>query len=48
MSRQMKYVVVHETRYRYEQPVGLSRQVIHLTPRTTPWQSVEAHAITPV
>jgi transglutaminase-like putative cysteine protease len=41
----MKYVVIHETKYRYEHPVGLSRQVLHLTPRVTPWQSVAAHAI---
>lgn len=43
--RQASYVVVHETRYRYEQPVGLSRQVLHLTPRTTPWQAVSSHEV---
>jgi transglutaminase-like putative cysteine protease len=41
----MKYVVIHETKYRYEHPVGLSRQVLHLTPRVTPWQTVAAHSI---
>jgi transglutaminase-like putative cysteine protease len=40
------YVVVHETRYAYEQPVGLSRQILHLTPRVTPWQAVSTHTIT--
>lgn len=39
------YVVVHKTRYAYEYPVGLSRQILHLTPRATPWQSVRSHAI---
>jgi transglutaminase-like putative cysteine protease len=42
----MKYVVVHETKYGYEHPVGLSRQILHLTPRTLPWQTVTAHEIT--
>lgn len=40
------FVVVHDTKYEYEAPVGLSRQVLHLTPRVTPWQTVSAHAIT--
>lgn len=39
------YVVVHETRYEYEQPVGLSRQIVHLTPRTTAWQVLHRHAL---
>jgi transglutaminase-like putative cysteine protease len=39
------YVVVHETRYEYDQPVGLSRQILHLSPRTTPWQRVRLHGI---
>jgi transglutaminase-like putative cysteine protease len=39
------YAVVHETRYGYEQPVGLSRQVVRLAPRTTPWQTCRAHAL---
>ena len=43
------YAVVHLTRYDYAASVGLSRQVLHLAPRTTPWQSVRSHtlAITP-
>jgi transglutaminase-like putative cysteine protease len=39
------YVVVHETRYAYDQPVGLSRQILHLTPRTTAWQTPLRHRI---
>jgi transglutaminase-like putative cysteine protease len=38
-------VVVHDTRYAYDQPVGLSRQILHLSPRATPWQAVLAHRI---
>ncbi|MBX3217248.1 MAG: transglutaminase family protein [Labilithrix sp.] len=40
------YVVVHETRYAYEQPVGLSRQIVHLSPRELDWQQCRAHALT--
>lgn len=39
------YVVVHQTRYEYEQPVSLSRQILDLSPRTTPWQEVREHAL---
>jgi transglutaminase-like putative cysteine protease len=39
------YVVVHETKYEYDQPVGLSRQILHLTPRNTPWQTCISHEI---
>lgn len=46
MSAHTKYVVVHETKYTYEQPVGLSRQILHLSPRALPWQSVTAHETT--
>jgi transglutaminase-like putative cysteine protease len=45
MSAVAKYVVVHETKYGYEHPVGLSRQILHLSPRELPWQSVTAHEI---
>jgi transglutaminase-like putative cysteine protease len=43
------YVVVHETSYEYEQPVGLSRQIVHLAPRVLPWQACRSHslAVTP-
>jgi transglutaminase-like putative cysteine protease len=39
------YAVVHETKYGYEQPVGLSRQIVRLAPRNTPWQTCRAHAL---
>ena len=39
------YVVVHDTRYVYEHPASVSRQVLHLTPRATPWQTCSEHAL---
>jgi transglutaminase-like putative cysteine protease len=45
-SESRSYVVVHETRYAYEQPVGLSRQILHLSPRETPWQRCTEHTLT--
>lgn len=39
------YVVVHETRYAYEHPVGLSRQIVHLTPRSMPHQTCSKHVL---
>ncbi len=39
------YVVVHETRYAYEYPVGLSRQIVHLTPRAMPYQTCTKHVL---
>jgi transglutaminase-like putative cysteine protease len=41
----VRYVVLHETRYVYDQPVGLSRQIVHLTPRETAWQRCAAHEL---
>ncbi|MBK6464921.1 MAG: transglutaminase family protein [Myxococcales bacterium] len=40
------YMVVHDTAYTYEHPVGLSRQILHLSPRTMPWQTCRAHSLT--
>ncbi len=40
-----RYTVLHETRYTYEAPVGISRQVLHLTPRGTSYQTLHAHQI---
>lgn len=40
-----RYFVRHDTRYEYEHPVSLSRQVVHLLPRTTPFQTVELHRL---
>ena len=40
-----RYHIVHETRYDYETPVSISRQLLHLTPRECPWQTCLAHRI---
>lgn len=47
---QVRYHVLHETHYRYAWPVSMSRQLLHLTPRETPRQTMLAHRvdITPV
>ncbi|CAN5922684.1 transglutaminase family protein [soil metagenome] len=44
MTTAASYFVVHETNYDYEHPVGLSRQIVHLAPRSTPWQVCRAHS----
>lgn len=41
----MRYEIVHETLYRYESPVLLSQQLLHLSPRALPWQKCEAQRI---
>ena len=41
----MRYDVVHETRYDYESPVALSRQLLHVTPRETAAQARLAHSV---
>lgn len=46
MSATRSYIVVHDTRYAYEQPVGLSRQIVHLSPRKLEWQHCSAHVLT--
>ena len=40
-----RYRVIHKTTYRYETPVSISRQHLHLTPRDCAWQSCLEHAI---
>lgn len=45
MTTRASYLVVHETRYRYEYPVALSRQIVHLTPRVMPAQTCTKHAL---
>ncbi len=40
-----RYHILHETSYRYESPVSLSRQLLHLTPRDGRWQSCLEHRI---
>jgi transglutaminase-like putative cysteine protease len=42
----MRYRVLHETVYRYESPVVLSQQLLHLTPRVLDFQSLEDHRVT--
>jgi len=42
----MRLSIIHETQYHYSAPVVLSQQFLHLTPRTLPYQSCEAHRIT--
>ncbi len=39
------YHVVHETRYTYENPVSLSHQHLHLSPRDCLWQTCLAHQL---
>jgi transglutaminase-like putative cysteine protease len=41
----MRYRVLHETVYRYESPVVLSQQLLHLTPRVLEFQSLEEHRV---
>ena len=41
----MKYNVLHETLYRYESPVVLSQQLLHLTPRVLDFQKLGRHRI---
>jgi transglutaminase-like putative cysteine protease len=41
----MRLHVVHETEYTYTAPVALSQQLLHLTPRSLPWQACRAHRL---
>jgi transglutaminase-like putative cysteine protease len=41
----MRYRVLHETVYRYESPVVLSQQLLHVTPRVLDCQRLEAHGV---
>ena len=43
--RSLSYRVEHVTLYEYTTPVTLSQQLLHLTPRTLPWQQCETHAL---
>jgi len=40
-----RYRVVHETHYKYQSPVSLSQQYLHLTPRSFAYQETESHVI---
>lgn len=41
----VRYHILHETRYAYESPVSLSRQLLHLSPRECAWQRCLEHRI---
>lgn len=41
----VRYAIVHETEYRYDSAVALSRQLLHMTPRNLPYQSTLTHAV---
>jgi len=41
-----RYRVEHRSAYRYSEPVVLSHQQLHLTPRSVGFQRIHAHAIT--
>ncbi|MDR2690482.1 MAG: transglutaminase family protein [Azoarcus sp.] len=41
----VRYLIRHDTRYRYDQPVGESRQIVRLTPRALPRQRCLSHAL---
>jgi transglutaminase-like putative cysteine protease len=41
----MRLQVVHETHYEYTEPVALSQQLLHLTPRALPWQVCREHRL---
>ena len=40
-----RYRVIHETVYRYAPAATSSRQLAHLTPRTTDWQTLRQHQL---
>ena len=42
---QVRYHVMHETRYNYQSRVTLSQQYLHMTPRSFSHQQVEAHQL---
>ena len=45
MTRSARYHIDHQTTYRYESAVSLSRQQLHLTPRDGAWQNCLEHRI---
>lgn len=44
----MIYAVHHRTRYAYGTPVDLGAHLLHLQPRTLPWQRIIRSSLTPV
>ena len=45
MPDPVTYRVIHETRYIYSDTVTSARQLAHLRPRTTAWQTVHTHHV---
>jgi len=41
----MRLSIAHETQYRYDSPVVLSQQLLHLAPRVVEWQRLESHRV---
>lgn len=41
----LRYRVLHETHYRYQAPVSLSQQYLHMSPRDFQWQTTQLHHI---
>jgi transglutaminase-like putative cysteine protease len=44
-STKRSYVVVHDTTYKYDQSVSLSRQIVHMAPRPLPYQTCKSHRL---
>ena len=45
MTATARYHVIHETSYDYSAAVSSARQIAHLTPRATEWQTVREHRL---
>ncbi len=44
-AKNRRYTIVHETSYTYSAAVTQGHHFAHLTPRSTPWQQVQAHEL---
>lgn len=42
----MRYNILHETLYTYPDPVVVSHQLLHVSPRPLPWQTLHRHQTT--
>ncbi|SDR92598.1 transglutaminase family protein [Pseudomonas oryzae] len=42
----VRYLVLHDTHYRYSAPVSIAQQLAHLWPRESPWQRCLARELT--
>lgn len=45
MNAPVRYFISHLTEYDYGRPVANGRHVLHLSPRSLPWQSVLSHSV---